>query len=148
MKPGSQTEPVPGAARRVADLRRSALESRGITGFESPHSRETGGIVDNSGEKRGAGEPASAVLLMRTWSDGEAEIVRQILAASDIPCVVGSSVTHAVLPLSVDGLGEIRILVSPDQLEQARDLLAEHLRDGLELIDGGLPDEQDPGADS
>src|SRR6185369_9797293 len=97
-----------------------------------------GGAVDDGGEQRGSTGPARTVLLMRTWSDGEAELVRQILAGSDIPCIVSTSVAHAVFPLNVDGLGEIRILVAPELLQQARDLLAEHLRDGLELIDGGL----------
>ena len=93
--------------------------------------------MNDGGEQRGSAEPAKPVLLMRSWSDSEAELVRQILASSDIPCVVSTSVAHAVFPLNVNGLGEIRILVAPEQLEPARDLIAEHLRDGLELLEGG-----------
>ena len=82
-------------------------------------------------------DPGAGVLLMRTWSDGEAELVRHLLASYGIRCQVVSDVTHAVLPLSVDGLGEVRILVAPDDLEEARDVLAEHRRQGLELMPGG-----------
>ncbi len=77
-------------------------------------------------------------LLMRTWSDGEAEIVRQLLDSYGIPCQVVSDVTHTVLPISVDGLGEVRILVAPEDLAAAGDILAEHRRDGLEIRSGGI----------
>lgn len=87
---------------------------------------------------------------MRTWNDGEAAMVRQILASYGIPCQVVSDVPHTVLPLTVDGLGEIRILVPAERLDESRELLAEHRRQGLELVDGGAEadgdaaDEQDP----
>ena len=76
-------------------------------------------------------------LVVRTWSDGEALLVRQLLESYGIPCQVVSDVPHSLLPLSVDGLGEIRILVSGARLDEARSLLAEHLRQGLEIVDGG-----------
>lgn len=80
-----------------------------------------------------------AKLLVRTWNDGEAAMVRQILASYGIPCQVVSDVPHTVLPLTVDGLGEIRILVPAERLDEARELLAEHRRQGMELVDGGKP---------
>jgi len=83
-------------------------------------------------------------LLVRTWNDGEAAMVRQILASYGIPCQVVSDVPHTVLPLTVDGLGEIRILVSAERLDEARELLAEHRRQGLEIVDGCEP----PGDDA
>ena len=76
-------------------------------------------------------------LLVKTWSDGEAAMVRQILAAYGIPCQVVSDVPHTILPFTVDGLGEIRILVPASRLPEARELLAQHRRQGLEIIDGG-----------
>jgi hypothetical protein len=82
--------------------------------------------------------PGAGQLLVRTWSDGEALLVRQLLSSYGIPCQVVSDVPHAVLPLSVDGLGEIRILVPATRLADAREILADHLRNGLELLAGGL----------
>lgn len=81
---------------------------------------------------------------MRTWSDGEAALVRQLLDAYGIPCRIVSDVTHTVLPLSVDGLGEIRVLVAADQVEEAREILAEHRREGLEALPGGKDEPDEP----
>jgi hypothetical protein len=83
------------------------------------------------------------VLLLRTWNDGEAMMIKQLLATYGIPCQVVSDVPHTVLPISVDGLGEVRILVPGERLEEAKRLIAEHLRQGLELLDGGnrMPDD-------
>ena len=104
--------------------------------LESAASESTGAGVDD-GARRDAGTSGEAVLLMRTWSDGEAALVRQFLDSYGIACRVVSDVVHSVLPLSVDGLGEIRILVAPDELDDARQILAEHPRDGLTILPGG-----------
>lgn len=82
-------------------------------------------------------------LLLRTWDDGEATLVRQLLASYGIPCQVVSDVPHTVLPIGVDGLGEVRILVAADHLESARALLAEHRRQGLSVLPGGRDDDED-----
>lgn len=74
---------------------------------------------------------------MRLFSDGEAEIVRRLLDSYSIPCQVVSQITHALWPLTVDGLGELRILVPPDRLEEAQQILAEHRRQGMEMVEGG-----------
>jgi len=86
----------------------------------------------------------SGVLLMRTWNDGEAEMVRQILATNEIPCQVVSDVPHSVLPLTVDGLGEVRILVSKPHLARARELIAEYRREGFTLVDDRPPNDDEP----
>ncbi len=88
--------------------------------------------------------PEGTALLMRTWSDGEAEIVRLLLEANDIPCQVVSDITHSLYPLSVDGLGEIRIFVPEASLEDASAILAEHLREGFEDVS---EDEAERGGD-
>ena len=92
-------------------------------------------------------DEASGVLLMRTWHDWEAEIVRGLLASCGIPCQVVSDIPHSVSPLTVDGLGEIRIFVPPSAYDEAMELLAEHRRSGIEGArepgDGG-PSTDDP----
>ncbi len=77
-------------------------------------------------------ENASGVLLMRTWNDGEAEIVRGLLDSYGIPCQVVSDIPHSVSPLTVDGLGEIRIFVPPSARDRAVEVLAEHRAAGFE----------------
>jgi D-glycero-alpha-D-manno-heptose-7-phosphate kinase len=74
--------------------------------------------------------------LLSTWSDSEAEMVRQLLDSHGIRCSVSSQVPHSVMPLSVDGLGEIRIHVSPEALDEARRVVAAY-RDNLP--ESGLP---------
>ena len=86
-------------------------------------------------------------LVVRTWSDGEALLVRQLLESYGIPSQVVSDVPHSLLPLSVDGLGEVRILVPANRVEEARSLLADHLRQGLEIVDGGKGDPRRPDDD-
>lgn len=68
-----------------------------------------------------AREPA---LLMSIWNDSEAAIIRELLASHGIECSVSSQVPHSVMPLTVDGLGEIRIHVPAPLLEEAQAIIA------------------------
>lgn len=63
-------------------------------------------------------------LLMTTQDEGEAEIVRGLLGNHGIPAQVVSDITHSVYPLTLDGLGEIRIFVAAGSFEEAREVLA------------------------
>lgn len=82
-------------------------------------------------------------LLMRAWDDGEASLVRQILESHGIPCRVVSDIPHSVFPVTVDGLGEIRILVPESRFDEASEILAESRRSGLEPLTGGEPSGED-----
>jgi hypothetical protein len=82
-------------------------------------------------------DPHGAQVLMRCWSDGEAAIVGQLLVSYGIPCQAVSDISHGVLPIAIDGLGEVRILVPARQVREAGALLAEHRRHGLCVIAGG-----------
>jgi hypothetical protein len=87
------------------------------------------------------GTPARArALLLKCWSDGEASVIRQLLTSYGIPCQIVSDITHTVLPITIDGLGEIRILVPASRLQEARTLIADHRRSGLRVIRGGRAD--------
>lgn len=79
-------------------------------------------------------------LALRTWSDGEAALVHNLLEQYGIPSRIVSDFPHALLPVSVDGLGEIRVFVPTDRYEEAIELLAEHRREGLGLA---LPADRD-----
>lgn len=80
-----------------------------------------------------------AQVLMRCWSDGEAAIVGQLLVSYGIPSQAVSDITHSVMPIAIDGLGEVRILVPARNVREAGALIAEHRRHGLRVIDGGKP---------
>jgi hypothetical protein len=77
-------------------------------------------------------EPTALLLLV--WGDGEAEIVRRLLETYGIPCQVTSAISHRLFPLSVDGLGEVRVLVPRARLHEAEAIVAEHRRHGLEVL--------------
>jgi len=69
-------------------------------------------------------------VIFRTWDDTEAELIRGLLESYGIPCSVISDITHSVVPVTVDGLGEIRLSVPEEAAEEAERILREHLADG------------------
>jgi len=52
--------------------------------------------------------------------------VRSLLEAHGVMSVVSSDVPHSIFPLSVDGLGEVRLSVHPDDAEEARRIIESH----------------------
>ena len=71
-----------------------------------------------------------AKVIFRTWDDTEAELIRSLMESYGIPCSVISDVTHSVLPLTVNGLGEIRLSVPVEAAEEAEQILEEHRASG------------------
>jgi len=73
------------------------------------------------------------VVIFRTHSDIEAQIVRGLLEAHGVMSVLSSDVPHSIFPLSVDGLNEVRIGVHPSEAEDAQRIIDSHrtqLRNG------------------
>jgi ribonuclease-3 len=66
------------------------------------------------------------VVIFRTHSDIEASVVRSLLEAHGIMCVVSSDVPHSIFPLSVDGLGEVRIAVHYSEADEAQRIIDGH----------------------
>jgi ribonuclease III len=66
--------------------------------------------------------PALAVVF-RTHSDIEASIVCGLLEAHGIYAAASSDLTHAVFPLTLDGLGEVRISVPASEADAARTII-------------------------
>ena len=65
------------------------------------------------------------VVIFRTHSDVEANIVIGLLDAHGIEAIVSSDVSHSIFPLTVNGLGEVRVSVGADQADAARRLIAD-----------------------
>ena len=68
-------------------------------------------------------EPA---IVFRTWSDIEANIVVGLLEAHGIMANLASDVPHTVFPLSVNGLGEVRVSVPGEQADAATRIIADY----------------------
>lgn len=66
------------------------------------------------------------VVIFRTHSDIEASIVRGLLESNGIMTMVASDIPHSVFPLSINGLGEVRISVRTDDADDARRLIETH----------------------
>ena len=66
------------------------------------------------------------VVIFRTHSDVEASVVRGLLEAHGVLLVVSSDVPHSIFPLTVDGLGEVRISVHRDDADEARRIIDSH----------------------
>ncbi|HOG28508.1 MAG TPA: ribonuclease III [Vicinamibacterales bacterium] len=70
------------------------------------------------------------VVVLRTHSDIEASIVIGLLDAHGIPASLASDVPHAVFPLTINGLGEVRVSVPGNRAEEASRILADYRRAG------------------
>jgi ribonuclease-3 len=69
---------------------------------------------------------ADLVVIFRTQSDVEASIVRGLLESQGVPSVLASDIPHSIFPLAIDGLGEVRISVHPDDAADARRIIDSH----------------------
>jgi len=61
--------------------------------------------------------------LRRVWGLSEAEVIRSFLSSHGIACILRGELVQAVYPITVDGLGEIRIMVAESDFDLARELL-------------------------
>ena len=65
-------------------------------------------------------------VVLRTQSDVEANVARALLETHGICAVLSSDVSHAVFPLAIDGLGEVRVSVRADEADRAARLLDDY----------------------
>jgi ribonuclease III len=69
---------------------------------------------------------ADLVVIFRTHSDIEAQIVRGLLEAHGVMSVVSSDMLHSVFPMAVDGLTEVRISVHAGEAADAQRIIDGH----------------------
>jgi ribonuclease-3 len=81
------------------------------------------------------------VVVFRTWSDIEASIVRGLLEAHGIDVSLASDVPHGVFPLTIDGLGEVRVAVPDDEAESAIRLIRDYRTSGESGSEARIRDE-------
>jgi ribonuclease III len=66
------------------------------------------------------------VVIFRTHSDIEAQIVRGLLETHGVISVVSSDGPQSIFPLAVDGLGDVRIAVHAGDAEEAHSIIESH----------------------
>lgn len=64
------------------------------------------------------------VEIHKVWGPAEAEVIKSFLESHGISCILKGLVVQSVHPFSMDGLGEIKILVSENDSEMAQKLLS------------------------
>jgi hypothetical protein len=57
----------------------------------------------------------------------EAEVVKSLLESYGIKAVLSSLIVQSVHPFTVDGLGEIKIMVTEEDYEAAKDIIEKTL---------------------
>jgi len=66
---------------------------------------------------------AKIVELCRVPTEVDALPIQSLLESYGIKCILQSHVTRSVHPFTVDGLAEVRILISEKDLDEAREIL-------------------------
>ena len=59
----------------------------------------------------------------KAWGSAEAEVIKSFLSSHGIPCLLKGLVVQSVHPFTMDGLGEIKILVPEKDLALAKKLI-------------------------
>jgi len=70
------------------------------------------------------GPDLKLIEIHRAANDEEALVIKGLLESQGIRCILRSPVVHAVHPFSMDGLGEVRILVAEGDELEAKALLS------------------------
>lgn len=59
----------------------------------------------------------------KAWGPAEAEVIKSFLESQGIICLLKGRVVQSIHPFTTDGLGEIRILVTEKDYDEAKSLL-------------------------
>jgi len=90
-----------------------------MTGFAMKKKPDKGGQA--GGEK---GNGLRLIEVHRAINDEEAMVIKGLLESQGIHCILRSRVVHAVHPFSMNGLGEVKILVAEIDAPDAKSLLS------------------------
>ncbi|MFZ2053553.1 MAG: DUF2007 domain-containing protein [Candidatus Aminicenantales bacterium] len=62
--------------------------------------------------------------LTRVMGPVEAEVIKNFLESQGISCILQGQMVQSVYPMSVNGMGELRVMVSEEDFFLAKELLA------------------------
>lgn len=66
---------------------------------------------------------AKLVEAYKAASEMEAQVIKSLLESFDIPCLLKSNAAPSVHMFTVDGMGEVKVMVRDSDLEEAMDLI-------------------------
>ena len=64
------------------------------------------------------------VEVYRASGDMHAQVIKGLLESYGIPCLLKSNAAHSVHVLTVDGMGEVKVMVWESMVEKAKRLIA------------------------
>lgn len=68
--------------------------------------------MTNQKKQKGPSDPEHELKeVYKAWGSAEAEVIKSFLQSHGIPCLLKGLVVQSVHPFTMDGLGEIKILV-------------------------------------
>jgi hypothetical protein len=71
------------------------------------------------------GKEMKLVEVYRAVGEAEALIIKSLLESNDIPCLLKSHAAPSVHVFTVDGMGEVKVMVSESKAGEARRLIGE-----------------------
>jgi len=80
---------------------------------------------------------APLVIIARDLSRAQAEILRGLLEAQEIPAVLSQEAAGSVLPVDVGAFGQVDLLVTAEQAERAREVFEAFTRQPPESDEEG-----------
>ncbi len=63
------------------------------------------------------------VQVYKSKNEAEAQVIKGLLESYGIPCILKSNASPSVFTFTVDGMGEVRIMVWDSMVEEARNLI-------------------------
>jgi hypothetical protein len=70
-----------------------------------------------------AEEKSEMIELCRVSNESEALTIKSLLSSQGIKCMLKSNIDHSVYPITVDGLGEVRIMVMSKDARESNKIL-------------------------
>ena len=80
-------------------------------------------MTDKKKNKRKEEPESEFKEVYKAWGSAEAEVIKSFLQSHGIPCLLKGLVVQSVHPFTMDGLGEIKILVPEKEHDLAEKLL-------------------------
>jgi hypothetical protein len=73
-------------------------------------------------------DKSAPVVVARAWTEGEASVIKSLLASYNIPCHYSSELPHRFHLVPTEDQGQIKLYVPASLEQEAKGILEEHRR--------------------
>jgi tRNA (pseudouridine54-N1)-methyltransferase len=98
-------------------------------GGQSLHASQCITIVHYLLDRRDREDKSSLQLCHKVWGEPKAKLIQGLLKDFDIPANLITQVPPSVLPMTIDGLAEVRIMVRDRDLARAKEIIADYFEE-------------------